>query len=101
MFPVRPQSKPFEWSRAPRTDVLPDKFVVMCYQGESIVKEQIGNLVPDELYTGPDPLEPEEAFKEATDDNTIGPGTVYDWVSNFDKAVEKGTIITHQKVLAS
>lgn len=90
MFPVHPQPKPFEWSRAPRTNILPDKFVVMCYQGDSIVKEQIGNLVPDELYTGPDPLEPEEAFKEATDDNTIGPGTIYDWVSNFDRAVENG-----------
>lgn len=89
-FPEHVQSKPFEWSRAPRTNMLPDKFVVLCYQGDSLVKEVPGAVIQDELYVGPDPLESEAAFKQAEDDNMIVFGSEYDWTSDFDKAVEKG-----------
>lgn len=90
VFPGHPQSKPFEWSRAPRTNVLPDKFVVMLYRGNSIVKELIGNIVPDELFIGPDPMEPEESFKETENDKMLGFGNAYDWTSDFEKAVRIG-----------
>jgi uncharacterized coiled-coil DUF342 family protein len=89
-FPQHPQAKPFEWSRAPRTNVLPDKFVVMLYQGDTIVKEVPGGIIPDELFMGPDPLEANAAFVEAAEDQTLTFGTEFDWTSNFDKAVEKG-----------
>ncbi|HEX5171078.1 MAG TPA: hypothetical protein VFW11_18005 [Cyclobacteriaceae bacterium] len=89
-FPQHPQSKPFEWSRAPRTNVLPDKFVVMMYQGDTIVKEIPGGIIPDELFMGPDPLEADAAFVEASEDQTLTFGSEFDWTSNFDRAVEKG-----------
>ena len=89
-FPEHAQAKPFEWSRAPRTNVLPDKFVVMLYQGDTIVKEIPGGIIPDELYMGPDPLEADSAFVEAAEDHTLTFGTAFDWTSNFDRAVEKG-----------
>lgn len=89
-FPQHPQSKPFEWSRAPRTNVLPDKFVVMLYQGDTIVKEVPGGIIPDELFMGPDPLEADAAFVEAAEDQTLTFGSDFDWTANFDKAVEKG-----------
>jgi hypothetical protein len=90
IFPHQSQSKPFEWSRAPRTNVLPDKFVVMFYQGNTMVKELPGPVIQDELYVGPDPLESESAFVEAEDDKMLVFGTGYDWTANFDRAVEKG-----------
>jgi len=89
-FPQHLQSKPFEWSRAPRTNMLPDKFVVMLYQGDTIVKEVPGSIIPDELFAGPDPLEAEAAFIEAAEDQTLSFGTEFDWTSNFDHAVSKG-----------
>ncbi len=89
-FPEHSQPKPFEWSRAPRTNVLPDKFVVMFYQGDTIVKEVPGGIIPDELFMGPDPLEANAAFIEAAEDQTLTFGTEFDWTSNFDKAIEKG-----------
>jgi hypothetical protein len=89
-FPQHDQSKPFEWSRAPRTNVLPDKFVVMLYQGDNIVKEVPGSIIPDELIAGPDPLEAEAAFIEAAEDQTLSFGSEFDWTSNFDKAVSNG-----------
>ena len=89
-FPQHEQSKPFEWSRAPRTNVLPDKFVVMLYQGDTIVKEIPGGIIPDELFMGPDPLEADAAFVEAAEDQTLTFGSEFDWTSDFDKAVNKG-----------
>ena len=47
---------------APNGNVLPDKFVVMLYQGETIVKELVGSVIPDELFVGPDPLEADQGF---------------------------------------
>jgi len=90
IFPVHEQSKPFEWSRAPRTNVLPDKFVVQLYNGDSIAHEETGPVIPDELYMGPDPLESDKAFIEAADDKTLSFGEDYNWTSDFDKAIEKG-----------
>jgi predicted nucleic acid-binding Zn-ribbon protein len=89
-FPQQPQSKPFEWSRAPRTNTLPDKFVVLLYQGDTIAKEVAGGIIPDELFMGPDPLEANAAFVEAAEDQTLTFGSDYDWTANFDRAVEKG-----------
>jgi len=89
-FPVQAQPKPFEWSRAPRTNVMPDKFVVMLYQGNSLVKEEIGLTIPDELFVGPDPLESEESFIEAATDHMLTMGPLFDWTADFDRAVEKG-----------
>jgi hypothetical protein len=90
VFPVHRQSKPFEWSRAPRTNVLPDKFVVMLYQGNNIVKEVSGNIIPDELFIGPDPLEAEESFKQTAEDKTLSFGNTFDWTSEFEKALQVG-----------
>jgi len=89
-FPTQAESKPFEWSRAPRTNVLPDKFVVMLYQGDTITREAVGNTIPDELFVGPDPLEAEESFKEAETDHMLTIGPSFDWTADFDRAVEKG-----------
>lgn len=77
------------WTLAPRTNVLPDKFVVMLYQGENIMKEVVGSLIPDELFVGPDPLEAETAFITAPDE-TLTFGEAFDWTANFDKAISVG-----------
>lgn len=89
-FPQHDLTKTNAWSRAPRTNVLPDKFVVMLYEGETIAIEQTGNVIPDELLVGPDPLEAADAFKQNPGDGQLVFGTSYDWTSDFDKAVENG-----------
>lgn len=96
VFPVHDLTKTAQWSRAPRTHVLPDRIVVMLYRGES-VREVTGNAIPDELMVGPDPLDLEANVDQAdvedsfvTVDGRLTFGTSFDWVSNFDKAVEQG-----------
>ena len=87
-FPVHDATKTNAWSRAPRTNVMPDKFVVILYQGDAIVNQVVGKLIPDELFVGPDPSDAKNAFQ--TKDTKLGFGADYDWTSNFDKAISKG-----------
>ena len=96
-FPPQDLTKTSAWSRAPRTNVLPDRFVVMLYTGDTIVKEVEGNLIPDELILGPEPLDmttdADQADLDAsfvTVDGQLTFGPAYDWTSNFDRAVSVG-----------
>ncbi|MBC8086844.1 MAG: hypothetical protein H7Z40_06230 [Phycisphaerae bacterium] len=87
-FPPHDTTKTNAWSRAPRANVMPDKFVVLLYEGEKIVKEVVGNLIPDELFVGPDPFDAKKAFQ--TKDAKLGFGAEYDWTSDFTKAISAG-----------
>jgi len=87
-FPLTDQTKTHAWSRAPRTKVLPDKFVVMLYEGDTIVHEEVGNIIPDLLFVGPDPMESTTAFE--TKDGKLVFGSTFDWTSDFEKAVSLG-----------
>jgi len=97
VFPAHDLTKTSAWSRAPRTRVLPDRFVVLLYQGETMVKEVVGNPIPDELILGPEPLDlvanadqedVEDSF--VTVDGQLTFGANFDWASNFDRAIELG-----------
>lgn len=75
------------WTRAPRTNVLPDKFVVMLYRGQN-VREETGNNIPDVLKVGPDPMDAENSF--VTENNKLLFGEEFNWTSDFDKAISVG-----------
>lgn len=86
-FPAHELTKPSAWSRAPRTRVMPDKFVVRLYEGES-VREIIGPVIPDELFVGPEPLDEDETYVEK--DGKLVFGESFDWTSDFLKAIQVG-----------
>jgi hypothetical protein len=87
-FPTFDLTKTQAWSRAPRTDVMPDKFVVMGFTGDTKVVEVTGELIPDELVVGPDPMDADNGF--VTSGNSLQFGPDFDWASDFDQAVAKG-----------
>jgi uncharacterized coiled-coil protein SlyX len=87
-FPAHETTKTDSWTQAPRTKLLPDRFVVMFYEGETKVNEVVGNLIPDILYLGPDPMEAEDSF--VTENGRLKFGQSFDWASDFPKAVECG-----------
>ncbi|HKH59797.1 MAG TPA: hypothetical protein VKA49_03145 [Flavitalea sp.] len=87
-FPVFDLTKTTAWSQAPRTNLLPDRFVAMLFQANTLVKEQVGNIIPDELIIGPDPMKPDDSF--VTKDNKLVFGEEFDWTSDFEKAIEVG-----------
>ncbi len=90
-FPVHDLTKTDAWSRAPRTEVLPDRFVLMLFGSETgTPREVVGNVIPDTLVLGPDPLDSKKAFVNRPSDDALVFGGAFDWMSNFDKAVEQG-----------
>ena len=60
----------------------------MLFNGGLIVGEYTGNLIPDSLILGPDPMDGTGSFVKA--DNKLVFGDDFDWTANFDKAVASG-----------
>ena len=88
-FPTHDLVKNDTWTRAPRTHVLPDRFVLLLYTSNTAPpREVVGNVIPDTMFLGPDPLDAENAFKDK--DGAVDFGTSFDWMSDFDKAVNLG-----------
>ena len=88
-FPVHDLTKTDGWTRAPRTNILPDRFVLLLYRTESgAAREITGNLIPDTMFVGPDPLDAKKAFENK--DHALTFGSSFDWMSDFDKAVGQG-----------
>ena len=88
-FPVHDLTKTDGWTRAPRTQVMPDRFVLLLFNTEAgTPREVTGNVIPDTLYVGPEPLDPDAAFAEK--DDVLVYGGAFDWMSDFDKAVAQG-----------
>jgi hypothetical protein len=79
------------WIRAPRSRVMPDRFVVMTFENGNKVHEVIGNLIPDPLYLGPDPEQPEMDLVQEAGELRMGENL--EWLSDFDKAVEIGMAV--------
>ena len=76
------------WSSAPKSRVLPDRFVIYLHRGDRVI-EKMTEYVPDVLHLGPDPLEAKAAFDTA-DPRKIRFSGPIEWMSDFDKALELG-----------
>jgi len=87
-FPEAGDTKTHNWTQAPKTQLLPDQFVVSLYRSGRIVHTEVGAPVPDTVFLGPDPLQAKESFEKK--DNSIVLDDSFAWITDFDKAVEKG-----------
>lgn len=72
-------SKTAFWTRAPFTNVLPERWLVMGYQGSTGQLLAVGSPIADSLAVGPNPN---------------GPGPATDpgmrWLADFDQAIQVG-----------
>lgn len=93
VFPqVDPQTlKPGSWSRAPRTQVMPDRFVVMGYRGGRQIFRQAGAAVPTPLILGPDPLKAEAEYAQENGELKTGPD--FAWIFDFNEAIGRGMAV--------
>lgn len=90
------ETKQQSWSQAPKTYVMPDRFVVTGYQGGShtnndsdIAFQVIGNQIPHPLIMGPDPsLEEDEQIQQ--EDGNLKVNDDLKWMTDFDDAISKG-----------
>ncbi len=76
------------WSMAPRSNVMPDRFVITANLGEQKIPPVIGNLIPSPLVLGPDPQKAEDEYQQQ--DGELQVGDDIEWIYNFDKAVDVG-----------
>lgn len=79
--------KQMAWSQAPKSLVMPDKFVIRAYRGGSY-KEEIGNTIPFPLIVGPDPQQADTSFEEVNGVLQVDPEM--EWMVNFEKAIASG-----------
>ena len=87
-FPDRMETKKYDWTRAPRTQILPDKFAVSIIKGSRVVSMKLGNQIPDTVFLGPDPFKAEEAYKKDGDKITFDDS--FAWITDFDEAIRQG-----------
>lgn len=87
-FPPVGETKSHAWTQAPRTQLLPDQFVVNIYRSGRLVHAAVGSQVPDTVFLGPDPLQAKDSFEKQ--DNSIILDDSFAWITDFEKAVEKG-----------
>jgi hypothetical protein len=80
--------KPESWSQAPRSKVMPDRFVVMAFSGGQEVFRRAGNPIPDPLIIGPDPQKVEAEFRQEGGELRVGEDIA--WIYDFPQAVEAG-----------
>jgi hypothetical protein len=91
-FPVFDLTKPDSWTEAPHTRMMPDRFVLMGYQGKDLVYTAVGSQVPDILVLGPSPLDDTDNPSLAHDPTTqkIVLDEDFKWVADFERAVQNG-----------
>ncbi|MEL7312477.1 MAG: hypothetical protein AAFN07_13265, partial [Pseudomonadota bacterium] len=87
-FPEQTETKTHDWTRAPQTQLLPDRFVLQIFNNGQQVHHTVGKPVPDNVFLGPDPFLAEKAFEET--DERIQLDESFAWMSDFDAALEKG-----------
>lgn len=80
------------WSKAAKTSILPDRFQVLVYKsGEANAAPQIvkdGNLIPDTLQLGLDPMNESGRISKKNGDITIG--NELKWLTDFTEAERVG-----------
>ncbi|MER0171831.1 MAG: hypothetical protein DU489_14775 [Nitrosomonas sp.] len=77
------------WTNPARVALLPERFVVMGFNGKEQTLLHIGRPVPSELIVGPNPNAPQDQQLRLEDDELIVPDEMK-WVTDFDEAVAKG-----------
>lgn len=92
-FPPAGDTKTHDWTRAPRTRILPDRFVVQIHNNSRSTDEPalapiVGNPLPDTVFTGPDPYLARKAFRVRR--KSIELDESFSWISDFDQAVKQG-----------
>jgi hypothetical protein len=95
-FPSIETVKTNQWTEAPHSRIMPDRFVLLAFRGNLPVDAitTIGKQIDDILIVGPAPLGEDgqtPSLKQDKDnENRIDFGQDFAWVADFNLAVSKG-----------
>jgi len=78
------------WSRAPQVNVMPERFILLGYQDDNVVLNEISAPIPSPLVVGPNPSAPKPANGQPEDafDAVLHPEIR--WMTDFEEAVRIG-----------
>lgn len=89
LFPQNIPTQTSSWTQAAKVDVLPERFVLIGYDGATVAFEQVGALIPSPLVVGPDPsASPGQAIHQQGDEIVVGDDLR--WMVDFEQAVAQG-----------
>ena len=78
-----------EWSEAPRTEIMPDKFVFVGMNGNEFTHIKTGKSIPNPLIVGINPTATTATFEYDNNGNLLMDENTK-WMTDFDEAVDKG-----------
>ena len=76
------------WTRAPKSEVMPDRFVFLGFNGPARIEQPFPTAVVNPLILGPNPQNLETELSQQAGDLVLG--EEFDWIANFDKAIQVG-----------
>src|SRR5262249_33321179 len=84
------ETKQTAWSKAPHTRVLPDRFVLIAFEGSNASIVEVSNPLPSTLVVGPDPSAAKEDQIQHDDDGNLKVPDDLKWMTDFNRGVEVG-----------
>jgi uncharacterized protein YdcH (DUF465 family) len=87
--PEKVDSKERSWSQSPKVNILPERLVLIGYQGDQVAFEVVGNPIPSPLVAGPDPSAPDSEQLRPENGDLIIPDDIQ-WMVDFQRAVDVG-----------
>ncbi|WP_433936892.1 hypothetical protein AB3662_19735 [Sorangium cellulosum] len=82
-------TKQRSWTRAPRVRLLPDRLMLLAYEGDVEVVRMLGELIPQPLVCGLDPSAPAEDQLRPDGGDLAIPEDMR-WMVDFERAVASG-----------
>ncbi len=93
-FLEMPKAEEFEtqqqpWMHAARATIMPERFVLLGFNGDQETLRVIGNPIPSDLVVGPSPSAPPDQQIRLEGDELVIPAEIK-WMVDFDEAVKNG-----------
>jgi len=85
---VLDELKPESWSRASRSEVMPDRFVLIGFTDGTRFERPFPNAIPNPLIVGPNPQNLDAELSQQNNDLVMGQD--FNWIGNFDQAIQVG-----------
>lgn len=77
------------WTQGARSWLLPERLVLLGFNGQNETLRQVGRPIPSELQVGPDPSAPAAEQLKADGEDLVIPEALQ-WTVDFKKAVDVG-----------
>ena len=84
------ETKTHSWSKAASASLLPERFVLLGYQGQTEVLNELGQPVQTPLHVSVDPRTDAESQFQFDADGNLTLGDELRWMVDFDEAVKRG-----------